>query len=206
MKIVRMRSVYGRTEQRRALVAADILSHSRGRAAGLDPVTELDAAVDQLDELRFGALLELVFLVIVVVVVAVPAAAASVMTGVIVFACPCLVDVGERQADLAVELLGDLSQGYGARGIGVLESAPGEPPLRVLMIEQVHEPIRRRSRPAGSSARRRCVEIVAYGANEFIHRRCRKRLRGLAALENGYLNETFVTSCPRCPTGPSKQQ
>src|SRR5690606_42120433 len=55
MKIVRMRSVYGRTEQRRALVAADILSHSRGRAAGLDPVTELDAAVDPATPDRGGS-------------------------------------------------------------------------------------------------------------------------------------------------------
>jgi hypothetical protein len=80
---------------------------------------------------------------IILIVIVAPARSASIaaVLGIFLLARPCLVHVYEREKDLTIELPGDFLQRAGTLGISILKPIPRQPALRVLMVEQVDQPI-----------------------------------------------------------------
>src|SRR5690606_33405630 len=122
------------------------------------PVTELDIRVQKLDEgWRLGAV-ELLFGILVVFPAPTAAAAISAIPEAFVLTRPAFVDVGQGEGDLTIQSPGHLTQHLSPDRIAVLESIPSEAPSRVLMVQEIHEPVRRiPSRFVCPSARERTV-------------------------------------------------
>jgi hypothetical protein len=136
-------------------------------------VTELDVRVQKLDEGRRLGAVEVLLDILVVFPAPAAAAPVSAISEAFVLTRPVLMDVGKGEDDLTIQSPGDLTQHLSPNRIAVLESIPGEAPSRVLMVQEIHEPIRRLpSRFVCPSARERSFEEPLDGLGQSVQMAC----------------------------------
>lgn len=149
----------------------------RPAAAGSNPVAQLDAAIDELDQfvavlVAPGIVPGFVVIIVIAIVVVAPGPPTPAVAVVVVLAGPGLVHVGQREKYFAVEPPSHLLKRCSARRIGVLEPVPGEPALRVLMVEQIDETVGRLTIAVVAPAvRQGSLEEVAHEPAQNVHPR-----------------------------------
>ncbi len=145
-------------------------------AVHVQPVVQLDLVVLKLDQLVLICFVALVIVILVIVIlVKAPAAPTVSIALVVVLAHPGFVNFGEGEQDFAVEVLRHHQQRGDANPVAILEVVPRETSLRVLMVQEVHESLRRRRLRPLVALRDGPCEMQAHGVGQSIH----NLLRGL---------------------------
>ena len=106
-------------------------------------------------------------------------------------------DVGKGENDLTIQSPGHLTQHLSPDRIAVLESIPGEAPSRVLMVQEIHESIRRlASRFVCPPARKGSLEEPLDGLGQGIEMACggRSDRRRHVAVEHEVIREYHAIS------------
>ena len=145
-------------------------------------MTQLDIAIEEIGQSQIGQIIP-VLIVGIFVVIVMPAVAA--VFRIFFFTRPGLVHIRQREKDFAIEISRNFLQCACTLSVGVLEPRPREPVLRVFMVEQINQPIRRGPRViTGPALRRGGLEEFADALRQYLDRRARSACPDGRALGN----------------------